>query len=305
MTVYSHSRLSSFEQCPYKFKLKYIDKVETKLEESVEAFLGSQVHDALEKLYRDLQYQKLNALDELLVYLNDKWQKNWNESIVIVKDYTPENYRLMAEKFITDYYHRYHPFDQQRTIALEDRILINLDRSGDYKLQGYIDRLAESEDCRYEIHDYKTNSQLPLPEYIQNDRQLALYMIGVKDRYPDAEDIKLIWHFLAFNKEIDSTRTDDELEQLVSCVGHGHEETEDHGNQEVDVECVEPVVGYQVDPLGQVGLLYHLHNRRQEGAISGEIEPKYAPHVAGKKGKDKGCDEGDEDDPAETLGEFF
>jgi hypothetical protein len=39
MKLYSHSRLSCYEQCPYKFKLKYLDKVETDVEQSVEAFL--------------------------------------------------------------------------------------------------------------------------------------------------------------------------------------------------------------------------------------------------------------------------
>ena len=215
MVVYSHSRLSCFEQCPHKFKLQYIDKVETEVEESIEAFLGSRAHETLEKLYSDLRYQKENNLDDLLGFFHDEWDKNWNDSIVVVKkDYSPANYLKMGEKFITDYYNRYKPFDQGRTIALEDRIIINLDDSGDYKLQGFIDRLTERKDGCYEIHDYKTNSRLPLPEYIENDRQLALYSIGVKERYPDVEDIRLIWHFLAFDKEIDSTRTDDELDNL-------------------------------------------------------------------------------------------
>lgn len=120
----------------------------------------------------------------------------------------------MAEKYITDYYNRYDPFNQSKTISLEDRILINLDDSGDYKLQGLIDRLTEVKEGYYEIHDYKTNSRLPMPEYIQNDRQLALYSIGVKKKYPDVKDVRLIWHFLKFDKEIDSTRTDEELEEL-------------------------------------------------------------------------------------------
>ena len=215
MTVYSHSRLSTFEQCPQKFKFHYIDKVETEIEESVEAFLGSRTHETLEKLYRDLQYQKENTLDDLLGFSHDDWEKNWTDSIVIVrKGYNKDNYLKMAEKFITDYYKRYKPFDQGKTISIEDRILINLDESGDYKLQGFIDRLVETKDGYYEIHDYKTNSRLPLPEYIENDRQLALYSIGVKEKYPDVKDVRLIWHFVAFDKEIDSTRTDEELEKL-------------------------------------------------------------------------------------------
>lgn len=215
MTLYSHSRLSCYEQCPQKFKFRYLDKIQTKEEETVEAFLGSRVHEALEKLYRDLQHQKKPSVDEILGYLRGEWESNWNDDIIIVNDaYAPENYLKMAEKYLSDYYMRYHPFDQGKTIALEELIRIPLDDAGECKLQGYIDRLTETTDGYYEIHDYKTNSRLPLAEYIHSDRQLALYMIGVKHQYPDVKDVRLIWHFLKFDKEIDSTRTDDELERL-------------------------------------------------------------------------------------------
>ena len=68
--LYSHSRLSTFEQCPLKFKFAYIDKIETEIEETIEAFLGSRVHEALEKLYKDLKFQKLNTLKELLGFMH-------------------------------------------------------------------------------------------------------------------------------------------------------------------------------------------------------------------------------------------
>jgi putative RecB family exonuclease len=215
MTVYSHSRLSCYEQCPQKFKLQYIDKIQTEAEQTVEAFLGTQVHEALEKLYRDLMYQKTNSLEDLLAFFTNEWTANWNDDILIVnQQYHADNYRDMGKKYLTDYYHRYHPFDQGKTIALEENIKITLDAEGRYKLQGYIDRLTELKDGFYEIHDYKTNSRLPLVEYLRTDRQLALYMIGVKNQYPDVKDVHLIWHFLKFDKEIDSTRTDQELLQL-------------------------------------------------------------------------------------------
>jgi len=219
MSVYSHTKLSCYEQCPHKYKLQYIDKIETEVEESIEAYLGVRVHETLEKLYRDLGYQKVNTLDELLEFFRSEWQKNWDDSIVIVKEeYGPENYLKMGEKFITDYYNKYKPFDNGKTIALEEHILIMLDDAGEYKLQGYIDRVMETEEGYYEVHDYKTNSRLPLPEYLENDRQLALYAIGIKERYPDVKDVRLVWHFLAFNKEVDSTRTDEELEALKKDV---------------------------------------------------------------------------------------
>jgi RecB family exonuclease len=215
MTIYSHSRLRTFEQCPYKYKLQYIDKIEPEVAQSIEAFLGSCVHEVLEKLYKDLMFEKENSLEDLIDYLHEVWKKNWDDSIVIVKkQYTKDNYLKMGEKFVKNYYNRYHPFTKGKTIALEDRILFNLDSEGTYQLKGYIDRLVESSDGFYEIHDYKTNARLPLPSQIKSDRQLALYMIGVKNNYPDAQGVKLIWHFLAFDKELDSTRTDEELEKL-------------------------------------------------------------------------------------------
>ena len=35
--IYSHSRLSTFEQCPFKFKLRYIDEIEPEIEKTIEA----------------------------------------------------------------------------------------------------------------------------------------------------------------------------------------------------------------------------------------------------------------------------
>ncbi len=46
----------------------------------------------------------------------------------------------MAKKCITNYYYRYKPFDHGRTIALGERVLINLNGSSDYKMLGYIDK---------------------------------------------------------------------------------------------------------------------------------------------------------------------
>ncbi len=41
--------------------------------------MGSRVHEALEKLYRDLKVTKLNTLEEILDFYRQDWEKNWNE----------------------------------------------------------------------------------------------------------------------------------------------------------------------------------------------------------------------------------
>jgi putative RecB family exonuclease len=215
MTVFSHSRLACFERCPLKFRFRYIDKIQTEREETVETFMGGLVHAALEKLYKDLRFRKLNALQEILAWYNQEWKKNWNDRILIVrKSYTQENYRKMGQDYLSDYYRRYKPFDQTRTIALEEKVRINLDPEGKYRLQGYIDRLAYSGKGVYEVHDYKTNFNIPVKEYLDDDRQLALYALAVLNNYHDAKRVRLVWHFLSVDKEVVLEKTSQDLEKL-------------------------------------------------------------------------------------------
>ena len=49
--IYSHSSISTFKQCPLKFKMKYIDRVKPDFKQTIEAFMGGIVHEVLEEMY--------------------------------------------------------------------------------------------------------------------------------------------------------------------------------------------------------------------------------------------------------------
>jgi len=214
MPVFSNSRLNTYEQCPLKYKYQYIDKIKIEKADTVEAFMGSRVHEALEKLYKDLKLQKLNSLGNLLAYFNSQWEKHWTDDIKIVKkDYTAENYRKTGERCIADYYNRYAPF-KERVLGIETVEYINLDPEGEFKWNVRMDRLDDAGSGRYEIHDYKTAGSLPKQQKKDEDRQLALYSIWVKENFRDAKSVDLVWHYLVFGKEIRSARTDEQLEEL-------------------------------------------------------------------------------------------
>jgi len=213
MPTYSHSQLSTYETCPHRYKLAYIDKIEVETE-GVEAFMGSRVHEALEKLYRDLKVTKLNTLEELLSFYRQSWEKNWNDMIQIVrKDYSAEDYRHLGEKCITDYYKRYYPFDHGKTLGLEEYIYFPLEKEKDYWIRGFIDRVTFVDSSTLEIHDYKTSNRLPSKEDIESDRQLAFYQMGVAEKWQGIQEVRLIWHYLTFDTEIHSSRTPDQLLQ--------------------------------------------------------------------------------------------
>jgi len=215
MSAFSISKIGSYESCPLQYKYAYIDRVKVKAEDTVETFLGSRVHESLEKLYRDKQYEKLVTRDELLNYFNRIWNEKWTDTVILVKeDYTQKNYRKIGERQLSDYYSRYYPFDEGRIIGIETKSLLPLDEERKYLFYIRIDRLVYMGDGLYEVHDYKTGNSLMEQQKLNEDRQLAMYSLWVKEQFRDFKKARLVWHFLNFDKEMESFRTDEELEEL-------------------------------------------------------------------------------------------
>lgn len=215
MATYSHSKLSTFEQCPFKYKLKYIDKVKPLIEKTVEAHLGSSVHDTLEWIYNLVKKNSGNipTMDEVIQHYIETWQKDFSNKILVVRNnMTHKDYFNKGIEFLANYFQMHHPF-KDGTIECEKRIQITLDENT--KIQGFIDRLVHNiETGKYEVHDYKTANTLPTQEKMDQDRQLALYSIAIKEIYGHDKEVLLIWHYLAHNQKIISKRTNEQLEQL-------------------------------------------------------------------------------------------
>jgi putative RecB family exonuclease len=212
--TYSHSRLESYRQCPQKFKFAYIDKIASDTE-GIEAFMGSRVHGALEQLYKNLRFEKQVSLEGVLAEYQRDWDAQWHEGIVIVREEVgPSEYFKMGQRAITDYYQRYYPFDQSKTLGLEYRITLELDSAGKYALQGFVDRLSQPSDGVLWIHDYKAKGNLPTQPEIDEDRQLAFYQMAVEKLWPNTQEVVLIWHYLLFDREFRSSRTTSDLAAL-------------------------------------------------------------------------------------------
>ena len=214
MPVFSHSRILSYETCPLRYKYAYIDEIEPEAE-TTETYLNSRVHEALEKLYRNLQYGKLMSEKELLAFFKNEWKKNWADSIIIAKEeYAQENYLKIGERYLKDYYKRYKPFKEGKIVELEKTDFLSLAEEGKYKYYIRVDRLMDMGNGLYEVHDYKTNTTLPTQKYLDQDRQLAMYSLWVRREFKDCKEVRLVWHFLVFDKEMDSYRTEEQLEDL-------------------------------------------------------------------------------------------
>ncbi len=213
---YSITKIDSFKQCRCKYKLQYIDRIKVDRTKSIETFMGSRVHETLEKLYRDKTFCKTDSLEELMDFYDRIWDENYDDSVTIAKkEYTADNYRETGRKCITDYYKSHEPFEEMKIIGLETEDLLTLPNGRTYSIR--IDKLG----CKgndYYVCDYKTNQKLKTREEADADRQLAMYSVWVKKNFPDAANVYLIWHMLRFDKDVTSERTDAELSELVDQI---------------------------------------------------------------------------------------
>jgi putative RecB family exonuclease len=214
MLIYSYSQLNTYGNCPLQYKLRYRDRIK-RYTEGVEAFLGKMVHQTLEKCYNDVRLTHPVSLPELHAYYESIWQQNWHDEIAIVREgVTAKNYLAQGRQMLERYYHRYAPFQSDITLGTEVRLNFSLDGSDRYKFIGYVDRLCRAADEVYEIQDYKTGGRLPTQAEADDDRQLALYQIGLRQRWPDVTAVRLVWYYLAFDEKLVSTRDETALAKL-------------------------------------------------------------------------------------------
>ncbi|MDD5499564.1 MAG: PD-(D/E)XK nuclease family protein [Candidatus Nanoarchaeia archaeon] len=208
--IYSHSSISTFNQCPLKFKMRYIDKITPELKKTIEAFMGGIVHEVLQELYESVMEKRIPGFDEVQESLINKWKNSWDDEIQIIKEgMKKENYFESALRFLKNYYEKCHPFNEGEIIGIEQEVRIIIKGK---ELIGYIDRLEKKGD-EYHIIDYKTNNWLKSQEELDEDKQLAIYQIAVMEKFC-TDKVVLNWHFLNFNELMQSKRTKEQINEL-------------------------------------------------------------------------------------------
>ena len=214
MPIYSHSRLNTFDQCPLQFKYRYLDRIRVE-RENIEAFTGKLVHSVLEEVWGEGKPIGECSLDQALDRFESLWKSEWSDRVRVVKSgYRPDYYRDMGRRCLQNFFQLKDTLRKVRTLAIEEKITLSLDSHGKYRMIGFIDRLIRAEDGTHEIHDYKTSGRLPTQKSLDADRQLAIYHLGLEKRLGSSTPVRLVWHYLAFGKTFQSSRTPGQLDSL-------------------------------------------------------------------------------------------
>ena len=213
--IFSHSRLASFEDCPRKFHYRYVQKLPVDTE-SIEAFAGRRVHEVLERLYQFTSRGAVPSLARVIDRFRAMWEEGFDPARIRIAREGAHAGQYLANgvRCLTNYYRRHYPFDRGETLGVEERVTFSLDEGDRYRIQGVIDRIVRAPDDALEIHDYKTGQRVPRQAQLDQDRQLALYQIGVARRFGDESPIRLVWHYLLSDQVRTSTRTPEDLGAL-------------------------------------------------------------------------------------------
>ena len=184
--VYSYSRLENYHNCPFGYYITYVEK--NRSEDNIYSFLGSAVHEILERLQqREIDNNKAIEEFENAVTEADMLGYGWmsdsvkDKYIAAIRHYL-ENYKPIEcdEYFIEEYF--------------EIQV-------GDKWMKGYID-LYTITDGIIDIYDYKTSSSSSFTgkDAYKKMRQMILYGIAIKQKYPDMKIRSMNFDMLKYYK---------------------------------------------------------------------------------------------------------
>jgi len=169
---FSFSGISTFKSCPKAFEFRYIKRLPESFN-SIEAYMGSCVHEVLEWAYKERTEETEPSIQAALEQYSQRWQSGDFETIKIVKqDKSREDYYIAGREFLVDFFNRVFPHDASSTLYLEQKFEIPMTvAGGEIVYRGIIDRISKETDGTIRVTDYKTGKvghpldTLQLPSY--------------------------------------------------------------------------------------------------------------------------------------------
>lgn len=205
--TFSPSKLSCYQDCPRRYQYRYVDKIARK-RKTPETVLGTAVHAAFEELHGLVSGGRVPTLEQTQAGFESELAKEWDDSVKLRDErFTKDDWRRVGLECVKTYYEAGFPFDRDKTVAVEKKVGFPIVADGaPYRIEGFVDRLALAKDGAFEIHDYKTSKSLPTQAHADEDWQLALYELAVRHDWPDAQKVRLKWHYVRHGKVIVSER---------------------------------------------------------------------------------------------------
>ena len=183
----SHSSISLYNECPQKYKFKYIDKVPEKPRHFFS--FGQSVHLALEFFY-GVKEPVPPSLPDLLKNYKEVWVSAGYKDPGQEFEYFEEGKRILQE------FHRKHSKDFHVPFFVEYAFTFEVEG---VPVTGRIDRVDKLPDGRLSVLDYKTGKKLATGR-LEIDAQLTMYQFACESLL-GAEVGELVFYHLPTLKQ--------------------------------------------------------------------------------------------------------
>lgn len=215
MATYSPSKLAAYRECPLKYRFIFVDRIR-KPGDPIEAFMGSRVHEALQEVVgTGICSEKDTGYEAASTIFLSKWEEKYNDDVVVGKSrLTVEDCKAKGLRYLKKFFEIESEHEPAEVVGLEKWTDFTLE---EFTMKGIIDRLERRGNDFY-IIDYKATDHPFTQEKANADWQLGIYELGVRDEFPEAEQVTLIWYFLGPPLVVSSTRNAQQREELVGQI---------------------------------------------------------------------------------------
>ena len=172
MLKLSHSSISTYDSCPFKWKLKYVDRMKEKPKHYFS--FGLAIHAALESMYGGEACPDECAVQAAFIAA---WSKAGYKDLKAEMKAQREG-KEMLDKFYTAFAPTW-----AKPLAVETEFNIRIDH---VHVRGYIDRVDILPDGTLHVLDYKTGRPLE-PGRQSDDPQLTMYQIAAEQMFPESK----------------------------------------------------------------------------------------------------------------------
>jgi len=207
----SYSQIESFNICPLQYKYRYLARIP--VPPSAAQTFGETIHETMRDFYQRAIAGQKPTKDDLLKILEENWNPLGYSSKTQEERFKKKGEKILSEFFDKSYDHKKLPKTMEQVFSI--KIAPN------FKVGGKIDRIDETKDG-IEIIDYKTG-RAPEKKDIEKDLQLTVYALvatdgtlefmGVLDKTPKPDQVKISFYFFENQEKATGVRTKEQLEQ--------------------------------------------------------------------------------------------
>lgn len=182
--IYSFSKLETANDCPYAYKLAYIDKRKDLSKDNIYAKMGNVIHDSLERTYNGEEVDIKKEFDE-------GYQRCKDEGY----DFPDLN---IKEGYMNCMHHYIDNFIKDEFKGMQEYVFLT--EIDGIKVTGFIDRITkdpDSEEKTLRVIDYKTSTAYSKKDLAKKGRQLVLYAYAL-EKEKGVKVSKICWNMLKY-----------------------------------------------------------------------------------------------------------